>query len=100
MKDGSAMTGGCAGRDSSAVTGSCAGKAGTAVTGGSTAADGCVQCGKALTYNEIGACKKFVNRGSTQFLCKACLAGKLGVTVEDIDRKIEQFKAQGCTLFV
>lgn len=62
--------------------------------------DGCMQCGKALTYNEVGAYKKFVNRGSTQFLCKACLAGKLSVTVEDIDRKIEQFKAQGCTLFV
>lgn len=62
--------------------------------------DGCMQCGKSLTYNEVGAYKKFVNRGSRQFLCKVCLAGKLDVTVEDIDRKIEQFKAQGCTLFV
>lgn len=62
--------------------------------------EGCMQCGKSLTYNEVGAYKKFVNRGSRQFLCKACLAGKLDVTVEDIERKIEQFKAQGCTLFV
>lgn len=61
---------------------------------------GCMQCGKALTFNEVGAYKKFVNRGSTSFLCKACLAAKLNLTVEDIDRKIEQFKAQGCTLFV
>ena len=59
-----------------------------------------MRCGKALTYNEVGAYKKFVNRGSRQFLCKACLAAKLDVTVEDIDRKIEQFKLQGCTLFV
>lgn len=59
-----------------------------------------MECGKSLSYNEIGAYKKFVNRGSTRFLCKECLAGKLGVTAEDIDRKIEQFRAQGCTLFV
>ena len=62
--------------------------------------NGCMQCGKLLTYNEVGAYKKFVNRGSTQFLCKTCLAAKLDVAVEDIDRKIEQFKLQGCTLFV
>ena len=59
-----------------------------------------MQCGSALTYNEVGAYKKFDNRGSRRFLCKACLAAKLDVTVEDIDRKIEQFKMQGCTLFV
>jgi len=60
----------------------------------------CIRCGKALTFNEIGAFKKFVNRGSRTFLCKECLAVKLAVTVEDIDRKIEEFKQQGCTLFV
>lgn len=60
----------------------------------------CMECGKELTFNEIGAYRKFVNRGSRQYLCKSCLAAKLDVTVEDIDRKIEQFRAQGCTLFV
>lgn len=60
----------------------------------------CMQCGRELTYNDIGAHRKFINRGSREFLCKSCLARKLGVTVEDIDRKIEEFKAQGCTLFV
>lgn len=63
-------------------------------------ASGCIQCGKALTYNEIGAHKKFINRGSTEFLCRTCLAGKLNVPAELIDEKIEQFKLQGCTLFV
>ena len=62
--------------------------------------NGCMQCAKPSTFNEAGAYKKFVNRGSTQFLCKVCLAEKLGVAVEDIDRKIEEFKMQGCTLFV
>ena len=35
-----------------------------------------------------------------QFFCKQCLAEHLGVTPELIDEKIEQFKRQGCTLFV
>ena len=60
----------------------------------------CCQCQKKLTFNEIGAHKKFINRGSREFLCKPCLAARLEITVEDIDRKIEQFKLQGCTLFV
>lgn len=32
--------------------------------------------------------------------CKQCLSKHLGVTPELIDEKIEQFKRQGCTLFV
>ncbi len=60
----------------------------------------CIQCGKNLSYNEIGAYKKFVNRGSQSFLCKKCLAEKLDISIKDIDEKIEQFKRQGCTLFV
>ena len=60
----------------------------------------CMDCGKNLTYNEIGAYKKFVNRGSRSFLCKQCLAQKLDVTIEDIDRKIEQFKQQGLLFYV
>lgn len=62
--------------------------------------DRCMQCEKELTYNEIGAHKKFINRGSRQFLCRSCLAARLGVEPELIDQKIEQFKQQGCTLFV
>lgn len=60
----------------------------------------CAQCGRGLTFNEIGANKKFVSRHSTQYLCKSCLAVKLDVTQEEIDRKIEQFRLQGCELFV
>ncbi len=56
----------------------------------------CMQCGKELTHNEIGAHRKFINRGAEQFYCKQCLAAHLGVTPERIDEKIEQFKRQGC----
>lgn len=60
----------------------------------------CMKCGKPLTRIDIGAYKKFINRGSTRFLCKQCLADHLGVSVELIDRKIEEFRQQGCTLFL
>lgn len=59
----------------------------------------CVRCARELTYNEIGATKKFVNRGSREFYCMNCLAEKLGVPEGMLYEKIEQFKRQGCTLF-
>ena len=46
----------------------------------------CVKCGKNLTYNEIGAYRKFVNRGGKDFLCKECLAKRLGISPERIDQ--------------
>lgn len=60
----------------------------------------CIKCGKELTYNDIGAHKKFINRGSTEFMCKKCLAEELQIPQEVIDKKIENFKRQGCTLFI
>lgn len=60
----------------------------------------CTSCEKTLCFNDIGATKKFLGRGSTSYLCRNCLAVKLGVTPELIEKKIEQFKLQGCTLFV
>ena len=60
----------------------------------------CFRCGKELNSIDIGAHKKFINRGSTEFMCKGCLAKDLKVSEELIDRKIEFFKNQGCTLFL
>lgn len=60
----------------------------------------CKNCQKDLTFNDIGAYKKFVNRGATEFLCKSCLAKKLDVPLEIIEEKIKVFKKQGCSLFV
>jgi biotin operon repressor len=59
-----------------------------------------MNCGKVLSHNEIGAHLKFVNRASTSFLCRECLAAKFDIPPELIDKKIEQLKEQGCTLFV
>lgn len=60
----------------------------------------CIRCGKHLTFNDIGAHKKFINRGSTEFMCKSCLAKEFKVDEALIDEKIEYFKKQGCTLFL
>ena len=60
----------------------------------------CIRCGKELNSIDIGAHKKFINRGSTEFMCKSGLADELKVPEELIDKKIEHFKKQGCTLFL
>ena len=59
----------------------------------------CKKCGREVTHNEIGLTKKLINRGSTEFMCIKCLAEFCECTPELLYKKIEQFKASGCTLF-
>lgn len=60
----------------------------------------CVSCGKeALEKNEIGINKKLLGEQVESFYCIDCLADYLGVSVQDILDKIEEFKDQGCKLF-
>ena len=60
----------------------------------------CVSCGKeALEKNEIGINKKLLGEQVKSFYCMDCLADYLGVSVQDILDKIEEFKDQGCKLF-
>lgn len=60
----------------------------------------CVSCGKeALEKNEIGINKKLLGEQIESFYCMDCLADYLGVSVQDILDKIEEFKDQGCKLF-
>lgn len=60
----------------------------------------CVSCGKeTLEKNEIGINKKLLGEQVESFYCMDCLADYLGVTIQDIQDKIEEFKDQGCRLF-
>lgn len=60
----------------------------------------CIACGKeGLSKNEIGINKKLLGEGVENYYCLDCLADYLGVTVKDILEKIEEFRAEGCTLF-
>lgn len=60
----------------------------------------CLACGGPLDRYGIGATKRFLNRGATEFYCTVCLAKRLRVSHEMLLDKIETLKAQGCTLFV
>lgn len=59
----------------------------------------CKQCGAPISLDEIGATKKLINRGSTEFMCIKCLAEKYSVSEERILEKIEYWRESGCLLF-
>lgn len=59
----------------------------------------CYSCGKKpLSKNEIGVNKKLLD--ADNFYCLECLANYLETDVESIMEKIEEFKEQGCELFL
>lgn len=60
----------------------------------------CDKCGKELSKNEIALTKKLISRNAVEFLCMECLAHYIGTTVEELEDKIEQFKEEGCGLFI
>ena len=61
----------------------------------------CVICGKNdLEKDTIGINKKLLGIDITNFYCMDCLAEYLGCTVEELLDKIEEFKEDGCTMFL
>ena len=60
----------------------------------------CFGCGGEADHNAVGLNKKLLGENVSKFFCLPCLADNLGVTVEDLLAKIEEFKAQGCKLFM
>ena len=61
--------------------------------------EGCLECGRTLTGEDVGLTKKYINRGSKRFYCISCLAKKLGVTEDYLHKRAEYFKKIGCALF-
>ena len=59
----------------------------------------CTECGKALTPDEIGATRKLINRAATEYRCIPCLARRFEVPEELLRKKIEEWRAYGCSLF-
>ncbi len=59
----------------------------------------CETCRRELTRDEIALSRKLVNRGTTRFWCITCLAEHFQVTEADLEQKIRDFRAMGCTLF-
>lgn len=58
-----------------------------------------MQCGRELSADEIGLHKKMINRGSTEFMCIACLAAFFHCEEKLLKQKIQQFREEGCMLF-
>ena len=61
----------------------------------------CVICGKKhLDKDTIGINKKLLGTRIDNFYCMDCLADHLECTVDELLDKIEEFKEEGCTLFM
>ena len=60
----------------------------------------CVKCNKELTKDEVALCKKLLGKKTKQFLCIDCLSEYLNTEQDLLLQKIEQFKEEGCTLFL
>ena len=59
----------------------------------------CMDCGRALSDDEIGLTMKLVHRDSRVFFCMTCLAVRLRTTVDYLQAAADDFRRQGCTLF-
>ena len=61
----------------------------------------CIACGKEpLTKDEIGINKNLLGEQVDSFYCIDCLADYLEVDTQDLLDKIEEFKEEGCKLFL
>lgn len=60
----------------------------------------CTDCGKAITKDEIALSRKLIDVDTTELYCLKCMAENFGCTEEDLKIKIQEFKEQGCTLFL
>ena len=59
----------------------------------------CAKCGHEVSNDEIGMTKKMINRGTSTYLCFDCLSDYFEIPKENLLAKLEQFRADGCTLF-
>ena len=60
----------------------------------------CCECGVTLKKDEIALCKKLLGLETEDFYCITCFAEYLECEQTDLEIKIQEFKEQGCTLFL
>ena len=60
----------------------------------------CLNCGAKLIKDEVALSQKMYGRQITSFYCIKCLASELDCEPEDLAVKIQEFKEQGCALFL
>lgn len=60
----------------------------------------CCECGKNVRQNDVLAMNLKMNgRNTNKIYCKKCLMKELGMSKEEWDNNVADFKAQGCVLF-
>ncbi|SHI41834.1 hypothetical protein SAMN02745691_00220 [Parasporobacterium paucivorans DSM 15970] len=60
----------------------------------------CIDCNGQLSKDEVALSKKMLGRDIAEFYCIVCLAEFIVCDQEDLVIKIQEFKEQGCTLFL
>ena len=60
----------------------------------------CCECSKALKKDEVALSRKLIDVDTEDFYCLDCMAEYFGCEVEELRIKIQEFKEQGCTLFL
>ena len=60
----------------------------------------CKNCGAIIDKDTVALNKKLLDVSLREYECLDCLADKFDCTVEDLLIKIEEFKEEGCTLFL
>lgn len=60
----------------------------------------CIECNKILNKDEIALTQKMLGRNVEGLYCLNCLAEYIDCNRSDLEIKIEEFKEQGCTLFL
>ncbi|MEN6325738.1 MAG: hypothetical protein ABFD18_05990 [Syntrophomonas sp.] len=63
-------------------------------------ATSCCECSKIIIKDEIALSKKIIGRDTEEFYCIDCLAKYIECSVSDLNVKIQEFKEQGCALFL
>ena len=60
----------------------------------------CIDCEKPLTKDEVALSRKLIDPDTDELYCLSCMAKNYGCTEDDLKIKIQEFKEQGCTLFL
>lgn len=62
----------------------------------------CCDCGKSLARNEIALSRKLLDLApdSEELYCLPCLARYFDCSENYLKNKIQEFKEQGCTMFL
>ncbi len=60
----------------------------------------CCDCKGILNKDEIALSRKLIDPDTIEYYCLSCMAESFGCSKEDLEVKIQEFKEQGCTLFL